>query len=218
MKLAKGKGSPETGGCWMALNDYYARGVLDWTDQPECVDPIIRPLAIRLNDWCEDGEREALIGPHVWTTMGTFSDELRPQRLRMVVDFTLTLAAKALDAAGVSHELRPGMGYVAAAHAAQAATSAATSAAAYIAASHTAHTAHAAQAAQAAANAANATSAATSAATGAAHVTAIIAVDAGTEQKQELLQLILDLCALGTPQEVTTAVTKSEALKVVCKS
>jgi len=90
MKLAKGVGSiEEGGGCWMALADYYTRGALDWSDQPECVDPMIRELCIFFNDWCVDGEREELIGPHLWAPIGTqsFDFELFVKRLDALVEF-----------------------------------------------------------------------------------------------------------------------------------
>jgi len=126
MKLVKGKGSPGEGGCWMVAAATYADE--GWTDHPKCVDETIRPLCITLNDWCDDGEREDLIGPHLFAPVGTADESLREKRLRMIVDFALGEAARALDAAGIEHEVRPGLAYAEAAEAAEAAAKAAEAA------------------------------------------------------------------------------------------
>jgi hypothetical protein len=108
MKLTKGKGSPETGGCWMTAAAYYAEN--HWTDHPACVCPIITNLCIRLNDWCEDGEREKLIGPHLLTPVGTRDESLLKPRLVKLARFALDCAADALDLAGMKHGLREDFG------------------------------------------------------------------------------------------------------------
>ena len=70
VKLTRGVGSPATGGCWMVAASYYASG--EWHDHPACVCPTIRALCIFLNDriWIDE-ERERLIGPHLFTPVGT---------------------------------------------------------------------------------------------------------------------------------------------------
>jgi len=62
----------------MSVIQYYQSGCdpKAWSDQPECVDPVIRALAIRLNDACRsDAEREALIGPYLFDPLGTNEGE-----------------------------------------------------------------------------------------------------------------------------------------------
>ena len=86
MKLVKGKGSESTGACWMAALHYYTRSDKSWSDHPDCVAPEIRALAIYLNDWCDDGEREELIGPHLFAPLGTNQPEHRSARLALIVD------------------------------------------------------------------------------------------------------------------------------------
>ena len=71
MKLTNGTGDRTTGGCWMVAAHWYVTNGLTWSDQPECVSPVIRPLCIRLNDFLRDGERERVIGPHLFTPVGT---------------------------------------------------------------------------------------------------------------------------------------------------
>ena len=73
MKLVSGKGSEKTGACWMSAVHWYTRGgKKSWTDQPECVSPIVRHLCISLNDFLpSDAERERLIGPHLFAPVGT---------------------------------------------------------------------------------------------------------------------------------------------------
>lgn len=69
LKLVKGTGSPTTGACWMSALSYYAG--YEWSDHPECVDPVIRQLCITLNDALPDETREAVIGPHMMAPIGT---------------------------------------------------------------------------------------------------------------------------------------------------
>jgi hypothetical protein len=104
MKLVSGAGSEKTGACWMsALNWYVNVGKKDfrWTDKTECVDPVIRSLCIWLNDKCEDGEREALIGPHLFQPVGTWQGaELSLRRAYKVAYLAVRVFAPcALDAA-----------------------------------------------------------------------------------------------------------------------
>jgi len=210
MKLTRGVGSKETGGCWMAVNHYYENGSLDWNDQPSCVCPVIRALAITLNDRLIDGERERLIGPHLFTTMGTRDDSLMPKRVQMAVRFALDCAADALDGVGVKHDLREDFGedYSAAWYAAEYAAGYAAGSAGYAAG-------YAAWSAGSAGYAAE--SAAESAAEYAGYAGSAAGYAAGyaAESAERLLQLILDMCALSTPVELDAG-KRTEALRVVC--
>jgi hypothetical protein len=181
----------------MAAIDYYTRGDLNWNDHPKCVDPMIRRLAIYLNDWCDNGEREDLIGPHLFTPVGTNDARYRQQRLKLIVQFAMDCAADARDATGTKHGLRKqwGADFNGAAVAAAAAGAAADDAAAVAAAGAAADAA------------ASAVDAADDAAAGAA----------GDTYKKKLLQLILDLCAIGPPSETCSVKTKKETLRVVCR-
>lgn len=88
MKLTRGQGSPETGGCWMVAASMYATGT--WSDQPECVPPTLRKLCIALNDMCGDGEREELIGPHLFAPMGRdASPEAEMARANLCADWAV---------------------------------------------------------------------------------------------------------------------------------
>lgn len=73
MRLIYGMGSPQEGGCWMAALHWYTRGhgEVDWSDHPRCVAPLLRLLCIRVNDELSSVEREAVIGPELFTPMGT---------------------------------------------------------------------------------------------------------------------------------------------------
>lgn len=91
MKLVVGAGSPTTGACWMSAVNWYVKGGKSvWTDHPECVDPLIASLCISLNDRTPNGEREALIGPHLFAPVGTAKDvalmEKRYLRLKEIID------------------------------------------------------------------------------------------------------------------------------------
>lgn len=97
MKLTLGQGSPTRGGCWMVAVQRYTENE-GWHDHPECVDPSIRALCILINDWLPDGDRERVIGPHLFAPVGTRSADLSPRRLRRVVEF-------AIEQAGVQHTL-----------------------------------------------------------------------------------------------------------------
>src|SRR5206468_1836410 len=55
----------------MSAIHWYTRRDCSWSDHPACVSPVIRILAIQFNDICQDGEREALIGPHLFAPVGT---------------------------------------------------------------------------------------------------------------------------------------------------
>lgn len=80
MKLVSGSGSEQTGACWMSALHWYTRRDRTWSDHPDCVSPVIRELCIRLNDMCIDGEREELIGKHLFASVGTNTGEADDQR------------------------------------------------------------------------------------------------------------------------------------------
>ena len=197
MKLIAGKGSPKTGACWMSAIAWYAG--YKWTDQPECVDPVIRALCIALNDRLPDNAtRERVIGPHLMTPLGTNQgNELSIARAFVCADRAVRVfAPKALVVAGLqsaaaSLRTRPPIVDRETALAGQAAARCATSAAA------AATTVTAAAAAATAAYAAYAATYATYATTAA---TAAYAAYAATAAN--ILQLILDLCAMGEKCEV----------------
>ena len=103
MKLVKGKGAPGVGACYMSAINYYVTNGETWSDQPECVSPVIRSLCIQLNDMCEsDEERERLIGPHLFDPVGTAGDEaLDRRRAFKAADMVCQVwAPRALRAAG----------------------------------------------------------------------------------------------------------------------
>lgn len=101
MRLVKGAGSIETGACWMSAISYYAGYA--WSDHPECVDPVIRELCIKLNDILpSDAERERVIGPHMMTPIGTAQGvELMQARAFVAADMAVRVwSPKVLEAAG----------------------------------------------------------------------------------------------------------------------
>ena len=101
MRLVKGAGSIETGACWMSAISYYAG--YEWSDHPECVDPVIRTLCIRLNDMLpSDSERERVIGPHIMAPIGTAQGiDLMRSRAFVVADNAVRVwAPMAMDACG----------------------------------------------------------------------------------------------------------------------
>jgi len=58
--LRSGKGDwPADGGCIMQVIDWIHRG--GWADTPDCVHPVIRGLAIGINDSVPDQERQRLL-------------------------------------------------------------------------------------------------------------------------------------------------------------
>ena len=110
MRLVNGEGSPTTGACWMSALHYYTRQDASWTDRAPwaCVSPVIRTLCIRLNDLCSDGEREALIGPHLFTPIGTASSpEIEQRRTFLCADRAVRVfAPMALDARGLKEQAK----------------------------------------------------------------------------------------------------------------
>jgi len=201
VKLTKGKGTPETGGCWMVAASMYATGT--WDDQPACVPPTLRTMCVLLNDMCSDGEREELLGPHLFAPLGRDASlEAELQRAHLCADwavrrYALGTAINAWARKWLSGEDRSRA-------AADAAATSAVRAAGAEAASRAA--------AEAAEEAARASRAAT-----AAEASAWAAV-AGAGDKQALLDLILECCEVGDnpPQELDPAKVH-EVMRVVCK-
>ena len=145
-----------------------------WTDKAECVDPMIRTLCIRVNDWLSsDAERERIIGPILFAPMGTKDDSLRIPRLERIVGFAMEQAG-IKEFAGVCKQKDW----------ANAAADAAD-----------ANAANATYAADAAANAAATYAAA------AANAAATYAADAAYAT-YAIISLILELCAMGEKREV----------------
>lgn len=73
--LRKGKGgSPERGGCIMQVLDWIERGT--WTDEPPSVHPVIRRVAIAVNDNVDEEQRQRLLdlGPRMRNTWIGFAD------------------------------------------------------------------------------------------------------------------------------------------------
>ena len=148
MRLVRGAGSETKGACWMSALHYYTRTDRSWSDHHSCVSGVVRVLCIELNDWCNDDERGALIGPHLFAPVGTatgLQDEIARARL---------CAERATAWAGAA--------------------------------------------------------AAAEAARAAAEVEVVLA--ARQRYQRELLQLILDCCAIGQPVEVPKACSREEVL------
>ena len=82
MRLVNGSGSEKTGACWMSALHWYTRKGKSWSDQPACVSPVIRDLCIKLNDTLPDGEREEVIGPHIFAPVGTNTGEADEEKRR----------------------------------------------------------------------------------------------------------------------------------------
>lgn len=74
-------------GCFMNVIAYL-NGEETITDQSECVDPLIRSVAIWMNDHLYDNDRQAML-PFVLRAMGTAydSDEVKQRRARRIVSF-----------------------------------------------------------------------------------------------------------------------------------
>jgi hypothetical protein len=82
--LRSGTGdNPEDGGCIMQVIDWIDR--CEWSDEPVCVHPILRIVAIQVNDDMEDGDRQRLLAlaPRL---MNTASDLISPHNIQMMRD------------------------------------------------------------------------------------------------------------------------------------
>ena len=159
IKLVHGKGSPETGGCWMsALSKYSGER---WSDHPDCVCPLIASLCIKLNDMLpSDKARGEVIGPHLLEPIGTRTKDctITGQRRWHLVDAAVrrfapaALRAANLEAQAETLEALP-IVTQATAHSARYAAHSAASAACYAAAASRYAAADAARYAAAAASA-----------------------------------------------------------------
>ena len=207
MKLVSGTGSEETGACWMSALHWYTRLGASWTDQPECVSPVVRKLCIKLNDrLLTDADRERVIGPHLFVPVGTATgnaDEIARAYLcadRAVRVFApYVLRAIDLDVQAAKLEALPEI-----ASAASAARSAAWAARAAAGAARAAGaTAWAARAAEAAAEAARA---------------AASAARSAAWYEREMIRLILDCCAIGRKADVQPTRTKEELMAFLCRT
>jgi len=71
--------APGDGGCVMQITDWIYRN--KWTDEPPCVHPVIRHLAIYINDNLADEERQKLLDliPRMMNT--TSDDEALTRKL-----------------------------------------------------------------------------------------------------------------------------------------
>jgi hypothetical protein len=192
----------------MSALHWYTRKGTSWSDQPQCVSPLIRSLCISLNDSLNDGDRERVIGPHLFAPVGTntgLADEIKRAYLcadRAVRVFApYALRAIGLDAEAMKLESLPAI--VDQGTADQACARAASAASA----------ASAAWAARAA-RAAWAESAA-SAAWAARAARAAWAESAASWHQEQMIRLILDCCAIGCKAEIEATKTKEEVLAML---
>ena len=215
----------------MSAIRYYETGcdTARWSDHPECVSPVVRSLCIALNDRLpSDAERERVIGPHLFTPLGTLGDlALEQRRAFRCADMAVRVwAPRELRARGFDghartlESLRPivdvrttQVGRAAAAAAAAYSASAAAAEAAF-AASNAAHAADAAfeRSVFPAADAAYAASNAAHAADAAFERSVFAAADAYSE----LLALILELCSWSDRPELDPQLTR-RVLREACK-
>ena len=74
-------------GCFMNVIAYL-NGEAQITDESECVCPVVRPIAIWLNDYLKNDERQLLI-PYIERAMGSKTDDKDEvnRRVKLVVEF-----------------------------------------------------------------------------------------------------------------------------------
>ena len=200
MKLVSGSGSETTGACWMSAINWYVKSGskgFTWSDHPDCVDPVIRALCISLNDSCgSDAEREKLIGPHLFAPVGThIGNDLTLRRAFKCADHAVRKSAvAALRSAKFNQEAGrlESLPEIVNADTAESARSAAESAAGVDGAAR------------------NAVLCARNAAWSAAERAAWSA--ARSAANVEILNLILELCAMGSSQPEVCR-TKEEVLE-----
>src|SRR5687767_5505616 len=110
LNLVNGKGSLESGGaCWMSLLNWQINkdtAGFQWTDQVDCVDPVIQSLCIRVNDKLSDEARTRVIYPHRFAPVGTAQGrDLMLRRMFRVTDEAVRVWSPfALDNAGLCKE------------------------------------------------------------------------------------------------------------------
>ena len=87
IKLVKGVGDPETGGCWMSALGAFA-GVERWHDYHPCfVDHVINEVCIVINDLLPTDESRGIhIGPRLLDPWGTVDPEAEESRLMYLID------------------------------------------------------------------------------------------------------------------------------------
>lgn len=188
MKLIKGAGSlGRREGCWMsAVSVYTEEG---WSDHPQCVDPLIRTLCIKLNDGLSsDAVRERVIFPHLFAPVGTADKSLVDQRRSLVVVATVRWAALAKEQADAAYANAAANAFARAAFA-RAANAAANDFARAVAFARAYTNANAVANTNAVDNAAYA-----------AVAYAARAYTADTFWETEVLPVILELCALSHPE------------------
>lgn len=208
MRLTKGSGSPATGGCWMVAVQRYTENE-GWHDHPECVCPVIRGLCIEMNDRLPDGDRERIIGPHLFAPVGTRRDDLLQARLARVVRFAVEQADAALDQAGLRLPAAPSsMEWELVHHAARVARDIARASGFYVSAA-------AADDLCSVLFSASMVDFAAAHYVRAAHLAVRVALSRnGWEDR--VLALILDLCAMSTPSEACPVRTREQVLREVC--
>jgi hypothetical protein len=134
IKLLKGShdDTGKTGsGCFMNVIAYL-NGEPVITDQSECVCVVVRPLAIWLNDFADDAQRQQLL-PFIERAMGSATRDKTElvRRAWLAVDFANEMKEIAAYAAARAAHAARAAAYAAAARAADAAAYAAADAAAY---------------------------------------------------------------------------------------
>ena len=85
-------------GCFMNVIAYL-NGEAQITDESECVCPVVRSIAIWLNDYLKDDERQLLI-PYIERAMGSKTDDKDEvtRRVKLVVEFADKCAESAESA------------------------------------------------------------------------------------------------------------------------
>ncbi|MCI0354840.1 MAG: hypothetical protein L0099_07365 [Acidobacteria bacterium] len=197
----------------MSALHYYTRACDDqsWSDCPAYVPQTIRELAISLNVWCNNGERERLIGDHLFEPVGcdpSPASEMR--RLEMIVETAITWTLRTYKepnfGAWAERWLSGEDRSVAAAKDAWAASKLTTASALAATAASTLATVSALKLTTASALA-TATATALSAAVTAAVKTA--------PTKLQFLKLILRCCAVGDRVEVCTSRSRESVLEAL---
>ena len=83
------------GASWMQALNWYEDAGESWSEQPISVCPLIRECCIQLNNALPDEERGTLIGPHLWTPLGTISTpEVELARAYLCVNRSLLVWAR----------------------------------------------------------------------------------------------------------------------------
>jgi hypothetical protein len=215
----------------MSALHWYTRNGKTWTDQPECVSPVVRYLCIRLNDTLgSDAEREEVIGPHLFAPVGTRTNEDdEKRRLALCVDRAIRVFApywmrktgneelithserlENLPAITTHEQAQSALDMVEAARRAARKVGAAYAAVSCAVASVSASSAYAVVAYSYASAAATVVVSAASYAYAADYATASEADRAWF--RREVMRLILDCCAVGR-QEVDTTKTREEVME-----